>query len=190
MLEMPGAEKPTSRGAFPRLDFRLARRDPWWGAPITFSKGNVLWARQARPETVLVFRDQNRARFCTSLAWGLRARQSGIPGVAATDWELGELHFAHAGAGFASAAVENSGRGRHGMRVDASSSLRLADAGSCALQTGPLGVAATESSHAIRRSTRSGLPSRRAPPLFPQSFSPSKTFPHTRHAPPSIEFSG
>ena len=38
--------------------FRFARRDPWWGAPITFSKGNVLWARQARPETELVFRDQ------------------------------------------------------------------------------------------------------------------------------------
>lgn len=94
------------------------------------------------------------------------------------------------GAGFASAAVENSGRGRHGLRVDASSSLRLADAGLRALQSGRLGVAATGSSHAIRRSTRSGLPNRRAPPLLPQSLSPSKTFPHTHHAPPSVEFSG
>ena len=93
------------------------------------------------------------------------------------------------GAGFASAAMENSGRGRHGVRVDVSSSLRLADAVLRALQSGRLGVAATESSHAVRRSTRSGLPSRRAPPIRPQSLSPS-TFPHTHHAPPSVEFLG
>ena len=73
--------------------FRLARRDPWWGAPITFSKGNVLWARQARPETELVFRDQNRARFSESLAEDLRVRQSRILGVAATDFGAGRGRF-------------------------------------------------------------------------------------------------
>ena len=134
---------------------------------------------------------KNRARFCASLAWVLRARQSGIPGVAATDSELGEVDFAHAGAGFASAAVENSGRGRHGMRVDAISNLRLADAGLRALQPRRLGVAATESSHAVHRSTRSGLPSRRVCHLsLPIPSAPLKPSPHTHRAPLSVEFSG
>ena len=82
------------------IDFRLARRDPWWGAPIPFSKGNVLWARQARPETELVFRDQNRARFCASLAWDLRAQRSGILGVAATDFRAGRGRFCACWRGF------------------------------------------------------------------------------------------
>ena len=142
---------------------------------------------------------RNRARFPrpkTELVFAYRWR-----GICARDnrefeaWQLRIWSWARSmlrmpGAGFASAAIENSGRGRRRMRVDATSILRLADAGLLALQSGRQGVADTESSHAIRRSTRSGLPNRRAPPLLPQSLSPSKTFPHTHHAPPSVEFSG
>ena len=106
-----------------------------------------------------------------------------------SSWARSILRMPGAGFAFASAAMENSGRGRHGVRVDVSSSLRLADAVLRALQSGRLGVAATESSHAVRRSTRSGLPSHRAPPILPQSLSPSP-FPYTHHAPPSVEFLG
>ena len=113
---------------------------------------------------------RNRARFPrpkTELVFAYRWR-----GICARDnrefeaWQLRIWSWARSmlrmpGAGFASAAIENSGRGRRRMRVDATSILRLADAGLLALQSGRQGVADTESSHAIRRSTRSGLPSRR-----------------------------
>ena len=142
---------------------------------------------------------RNRARFPrpkTELVFAYRWR-----GICARDnrefeaWQLRIWSWARSmlrmpGAGFASAAIENSGRGRRRMRVDATSILRLADAGLLALQSGRQGVADTESSHAIRRSTRSGLPSRRVPPLLAHSLSPSKTFPHTHHAPLSVEFPG
>ena len=143
---------------------------------------------------------RNRARFPrpkTELVFAYRWR-----GICARDnrefeaWQLRIWIWARSmlrmpGAGFASAAIENSGRGRRRMRVDATSILRLADAGLLALQSGRQGVADTESSHAIRRSTRSGLPSRRVCHLsLPIPSAPLKPSPHTHRAPLSVEFSG